>query len=876
MITTTPVKIVAMLCCCWLVSCSVFKPGSKPGNYVSKEVNLDSIIRKKPASLYELVTRKAVADKGFCNVYKTDEKYYFELPDSIFNKDILIVNRISKAAAQVRPDHDYAGYGADQIGEHVIQFCRGANNKVFIKKIEYSGSRSTDSSENGMYKAVQNSNLSPIMATFDIKSYSPDSSSLLLDLTDYINSDNELFYFSGQQRRSYNLGSMQDDKSYIQKVAAFPQNLEIRTVKTFNNSNPGMAMSLPYLTYELNTSMVLLPKTLMKTRTVDERVGYFGRGYVDFDIPHPQGFDGTWLVNRWRLEPKEVDMEKYKNGELVEPKKPIIFYIDPATPKKWVPYLITGVNAWQKAFEKAGFKNAVYALEAPTNDPEWSLEDTRHSAIVYKASWVQNASGPNVNDPRTGEILEAHINWYHNVTEILHDWYFAQASACDSAARKMIFDDTLMGKLITYVCSHEVGHTLGLAHNFAASASVPVDSLRNKNWVEKNGICPSIMDYARFNYVAQPEDGISEKGMIGQIGPYDEWAIEWGYRWLPNLKTAKEEKEFLNKWVLQKLEDPRLLYAYSGARCQSEDLGDDAVKAGGYGIRNLKRVMPQLVNWSKMPDETYSGVNKMEQELLDQFHTYLSLASQTIGGRYETPKTVGQKGTVLEYVPAAKQKAAVEFLQQQLFTTPKWLFNKETYTVTGGIGHIGLLNIQKDILNNMLSPQKLNRLISCQALQPTTAYTPNQFLNDLEDGIWSELIAGKPIDLYRRNLQKAYVAKLLGLQNAAGYNTAAVYTTDLSLIDLLSVVKAHKIKLLKKITAAMAKYKDEETVWHLTDLADRLKSTTEADLQPGAKRSTGNALTDDGKETYLLDAMPAYETILQSKLANCWGKPENK
>ncbi len=873
MIKARPAKIIAAIIIgCLFISCSSSnKITIRTKNIDSVIIKTDSSYKPKPKSFYETIIKKGTRDIGFCVIHKVDNRYYFEIPDSIFDKDILIVNRISKAAAQVKPDHEYAGYGADEIGENVIRFSRGANNKVFIKKMEYSGSRSADTSENGMYRAVLNSNLPPIMAAFDIKAVAPDSLSVVIDMTDYINNDNELFFFSGQQRKMYNLDNLQNDKSYIQNVSAFPLNIEIRTVKTFSNGNTSMAQSLPFLTYELNTSIVLLPAHPMKSRYVDERVGYFGRGYVDFDIAHPQGFSGTWLATRWRLEPKEEDMEKYKRGELVEPKKPIIFYIDPATPKKWVPYLIKGVNAWQKAFEKAGYKNAIYALEAPANDPSWSLEDTRHSAIVYKASWVQNASGPNVNDPRTGEILEAHINWYHNITEILHDWYFIQASTCDTTARKMIFNDSLMGKLITYVCSHEVGHTLGLAHNFAASSTVPVDSLRNKSWVEANGICPSIMDYARFNYVAQPEDSIGEKGLICQIGAYDEWAIEWGYRWFPQLKTAGEEKEYLNKWVIKKLEDPSLLYTWSGARSQAEDLGDDAVKAGTYGICNLKRIMPQLINWAKLPNENYDGIDKMESQLIDQFRTYLSHVSQIIGGRYETPKIVDQQGNILEYVSSEKQKAAVDFLQNELFKTPDWLINTNTASITGGLGHIGLLNIQKEVLNQIMSPQKINRLIYFQALQPAKAYTPNLFLTDLENGIWQELQSGQPISLYRRNLQRAYIAKMLSLQNAAGITFAAMYTADLSLTDLLPVVKAHKLQLLKKITAVLSTCKDEETKWHLADMVDRLTNPTESGSQTVNKKRNTTAFIEENENETLLDKVMPFEKVMEAKPLNCWG-----
>ena len=873
MIKTTP-AIVAAIMCCYLfpLISSAQKLAFKAKNIDEVIIQTDPSYKPTPKTFYETVKKRAIHDTGFCIIHKIDSRYYFEIPDSIFDKDILIVNRISKAAAPIKPDHSYAGYGADLIGENVIRFCRGASNKVFIKKMEYSGSRSVDTSENGMYKSVLNSNLSPISAAFDIKAFSPDSSSVLVDMTDYINNDNELFFFSGQQRKVYNLLDLQSDKSYVQNVAAFPVNIEIRTVKTFLNGNPGTLQSFPYLTYELNTSIVLLPERPMKPRYVDERVGYFGRGYVDFDIPHPQGFNGSWLATRWRIEPKDEDIEKYKKGELVEPKKPIIFYIDPATPKKWVPYLIKGVNAWQKAFEKAGYKNAIYALEAPANDPSWSLEDTRHSAIVYKASWVQNASGPNVNDPRTGEILESHINWYHNITELLHDWYFIQAASCDTAARKMIFDDSLMGKLITYVCSHEVGHTLGLAHNFAASSTVSVDSLRSKNWVSENGICPSIMDYARFNYVAQPEDSMTENELIGKIGAYDEWAIEWGYRWFPTLKTAAEEKDFLNKWVVKKLEDPRLLYAYSGAGSQTEDLGNDAVKAGRLGIKNLKRIQPLLADWAKLPNENYDGIEKMEAQLTDQFQNYLSHVCEDIAGRYETPKTVDQKGDKVEYLSTEKQKASVAFLQAELFNTPDWLMNKGTYSKTGGLGPIELLTIQKDILNEIMSPQKINRLIYCQALNPSKAYTPDEYLNDLEAGIWSELPGSKPINMYRRNLQRVYVAKILTLQNATVGPFSTMYTSTLSMLDLLPVLKAHKVHLLKQITNALSRCKDEETKWHLSDLAERLQGTQGGGFLIEKKAPNVAAGTEESNDDGLQDKVMPFEKMMQSTQLDCWGK----
>ncbi|MES2850649.1 MAG: zinc-dependent metalloprotease [Bacteroidota bacterium] len=857
----------------WLASCSTSKKNTGTTVISAVGIKTDSAYQLKPKSFYENIIKKGVDSKGFCLFHKVDNKYYFEVPDSVLGKDILVVNRIAKAAAQLRPDNNYAGYGADLIGENIIQFIKGSGNKIFIKKIEYSGIRSADSSENGLYRAVNNSNVSPIMAAFDIQAWAPDSSSVLIDITDYISTDNDLLFFSGAQKKLYGLGALQKDRSYIQQASAFPVNIELRSVKTFANNNNSTNLYMPYLTYELNTSMVLLPAIPMKSRLVDQRVGYFGRGYVDFDIPRPQGFNGTWLATRWRLQPKKEDIQRYLSGETVEPEKPIVFYIDPATPKKWVPYLIKGVNQWQKAFEKAGFKNAIYALEAPVNDPEWSLEDARHSAIVYKASSVQNASGPNVNDPRTGEILEAHINWYHNVTELLRDWYFMQASPSDPGARSMVPDDTLMGKLIAYVCTHEVGHTLGLAHNFGASSTVPVDSLRSKAYITANGICPSIMDYARFNYVAQPGDNLSQDEMIPVIGAYDEWAIEWGYRWLAPFASPATEKEYLNKWVSKKLEDPRLTFSYGGSQCQTEDLGDDPVKAGTYGIQNLQLIMPHLLQWTKLANENYEAVSKMEWQLLQQYRRYINNACRTIGAVYYTPKTIEQDGPVLQYAGREKQKATVAFLQKELFRTPQWLLNDQLVAITGGGGYTTLLDIQKNILNQLMNPLALKSLLYVQSQQPSTAYTPAQLLDDLENGIWSELPGNAIVSLYRRNLQKAYATQLLSLENSALNTANGMYVSDLSLTDLLSLIKAHRQKLYKKITAAIASCKDEDTRLHFEDLADRLKhNSTNTNNSQFKNNIPPDAINGgDEKNDMLPFRVPSFENyMLRSSNYRCW------
>ncbi|HEX5651600.1 MAG TPA: DUF5117 domain-containing protein, partial [Chitinophagaceae bacterium] len=504
----------------------------------------------------DIITDKAKTDEGLFSVHKVEEKYFFEIPDVLLGREILVVNRISKAAAGMRSG--FFGYAGDQIGQNVIRFEKGPNNKIFLRSISFA--EYAKDSTSPMFTAVTNSNIQPISASFDIKALSKDSTGSVIEITDYINGDNDILFFNSSLKSSQRIGSLQVDKSYVAGVRSFPINIEITTVKTYGrtptppSSIPGLTVSsggTGNITVELNSSMVLLPKEPMQARYFDPRVGYFAVGYTDFDL-NPQGVKPVTIVKRWRLEPKDEDVEKYKRGELVEPKKPIIFYIDPATPKKWVPFLMQGVNDWQIAFEQAGFKNAIMAQQAPSKaeNPEWSLEDARYSAIVYKPSEIGNASGPSIADPRSGEIMESHINWYHNVMELLRDWYFIQAAAVDPQARKMQFDDELMGQLIRFVSSHEVGHTLGLRHNYGSSSSVPVENLRNKAWVEANGHTPSIMDYARFNYVAQPEDNISQKGIFPRIGDYDKWAIEWGYRQFFSYKSPEEEKAHLNKWVI--------------------------------------------------------------------------------------------------------------------------------------------------------------------------------------------------------------------------------------------------------------------------------------------------------------------------------------
>jgi hypothetical protein len=588
------------------------------------------------------------------------------------------------------------------------------------------------------------------------------------------------------------------------------------------------------VTVELNTSLLLMPKTPMTPRLFDRRVGYFTDRYVQFPDDQ-QKVDRKEFAVRWKLEPKPEDLEKYKQGILVEPAKQIVYYIDPATPKQWHKPLIDGVNDWQKAFEKAGFKNAVVGKEWPENDSTMSLEDARFSVIRYLASDIENASGPQVHDPRSGEILESHINWYHNVMKLVHDWYMVQTAAVDPKARKMKFDDELMGQLIRFVSSHEVGHTLGLRHNMGSSSKTPVENLRNKAWVEANGHTASIMDYARFNYVAQPEDNINESGLFPRIGDYDKWALEWGYKYT-GIKDPEEDQKLNNKWIIDKLAaNPRLWFGGEGrsvdARAQTEDLGDNSMKASEYGIKNLKRILPALPTWTKEEGDKYENLSDIYSNVISQFNRYMGHVTRNVGAVNETFKSVEEAGDIYEPTSKAIQKEAVSFLHKQLFETPSWLLDKNILNKIANPTSLETIqSTQTGTLTSLLDGQRLFRLVAATNRYGSSTYSIIEYINDLHTGIWNELNSKKPIDGYRRNLQKAYAEKLIDLITPAsgpsiitmsfGGGTPAVNVKN---TDVISVARGELKALQAEINAAIPGTTDKMSKYHLQDVADRIK-----------------------------------------------------
>lgn len=809
-----------------------------PTDTVSKGIKVPNVLpptgpKAGPTPYQEVITDKAITQKGLFTVHKVEDKFYFEIADSILGRDILIVSSLSKAGADMRNGGNPNGYGGDQLHSNIVRFEKGPNNKIFMRDISY-GEYAKDSTM-PLYRAIMNSNIQPIALSFDIRTVHTDSISgktnNIIEMTDVINSDNDIFFAK--------FGAYQPDKSYPVEVKTYPVNTEIRVVKTYAKPpNPGGA-SGSLVTVELKASMVLLPMIPMQPRYADQRIGYFTSEYVDFNTD-PQGVKHTSMIARWRLEPRDEDLEKYKKGELVEPKSPIIIYIDPATPEKWIPYLIQGINDWQVAFEQAGFKNAIIGKRAPSpqKDSTWSLDDARHSALVYKPSIVSNASGPHTSDPRSGEIMETHINWYHNVMSLLRNWYMIQAGAVDPRARKMELDDSLMGQLIRFVSSHEIGHTLGLTHNFGSSSTVPIEKLRDKKWVEAHGHTPSIMDYARFNYVAQPEDNISEKGIFPRIGDYDKWAIEWGYRLFADIKDPKDEATMLNKWIIDSLsKNPRLWFGPQSSfgindpRCQNEDLGDNAMLAGQYGIKNLKRILIQLPVWTRVPNEGYRNLQLLYGELLKQYARYAGHVINNVGGMYINPKTIEEKGDPYTMVPKARQREAVAFLTEQVFKTPTWLFNKDIAAkIDPSLAEVNKTGM--NVIASLISVNRMSMLLNnSRGFGTARTYTCKELLEDVKKGVWTELYTHQPIDNYRRDLQNVYLDNLIRIiTNPLSAPLADLVAVQSSLpttmpgiqSDLIALVRTHLLLLKGEINIAISGIKDAVSKEHLRYAVEKI------------------------------------------------------
>ncbi|MEK6152936.1 zinc-dependent metalloprotease [Flavobacteriaceae bacterium 3-367] len=774
-----------------------------------------------------LVPKDAHSSQGLFTVHQVGSTYYFEIPDSLLNREILVVTRFIKTPAGA------GNYGGEKVGERTIFFEKGPENTLFLRVATLIG---TADEEDAIAKAVNNSSITPILKAFDIKERNEEAQSSLIDLTDFINSENPLLALTEAQKEAYRLSVLEKDRSYIKEIRSFPINTEIRTVKTYR-AKTGKGKSKKELpaavlsgavTLELNNSFIMLPRVPMRKRFYDSRVGYFASSYLEYGDDQ-QKVDRNIYIHRWRLEPKPEDLERWKNGALVEPKKPIVYYIDPATPKKWRPYLIQGINDWQVAFEQAGFKNAIMGKEWPENDPDMSLEDSRYSVLRYFASPRKNAYGPNIVDPRSGEILESHIGWYHNLLSLLHDWYMIQAGAVDERARKMTFDTALMGSLIRFVSAHEVGHTLGLRHNMAASYATPVENLRNADWLKKMGHTSSIMDYARFNYVAQPEDSIPAAYLMPRIGDYDKWAIQWGYSPKSPDSTAVQQRERLSQMVSDSIADnPRLWFGGEGRdfdpRSQSEDMGNNAMIASTYGIINLQRILPHLPEWTKeRSSDDYENLDRLYKALVDQYSDYLFHVAKNIGGIYTTPKTQGDGGAVYRPVPKQIQKEALVFLDHHIFRAPKWLLRNDILNaIQSPQSKESVTRTMEAIMLNLLGGSRLSRMtFIAERYGNENPYRPEEYLDDLNQLIWGEMNVFYQTNAYQRKLQKSYVANMIALYKPEKANgmveqllakLSEGYTSN---TDVRSLALSELLVLQRRIKGTIPVITDRLTIAHL-------------------------------------------------------------
>ena len=774
----------------------------------------------------KIVTKEYKTDKGLFNVHRKDDNYLFEIPDSLLKREMLMVTRIAKTASGI-------GFGGGKTNTQVLRWEK-KNKQILLRIVSHDV---VADSILPVHEAVINSNLEPILFSFPIKAISIDSTSTVIDATELFSKDIKPLGFPGFYRKLYEATKMDKTRSYIDRVSSYPLNIEIRHVKTYFANKAPSNSALGSITLEMSNSMVLLPKVPMKRRYFDERVGWFTRGQTDYGLDAQKSKRLTY-IDRYRLEVKDKDIEKFKRGELVEPKKQIIYYVDRATPKEWVPYIIQGVNDWNVAFETAGFKNAIIAKRAPTKeeDPDYSPEDIRYSVIRYLASPIPNANGPHVSDPRSGEILESDINWYHNVMTLLHNWFFIQTAAINPDARGNNFKTETMGKLIQFVSSHELGHTLGLPHNMGSSFAYPVDSLRSASFTNKFGTAPSIMDYARFNYVAQPEDkGVA---LMPNIGIYDKYAISWGYR--PILDTdARDEKPILDSWILKHVGDPLYRFGHQQAgstvdpSSQTEDLGDNAMKASAYGIKNLKIILPNLEEWTSEKGENYDNLSIMYGQVLSQFNRYMGHVTANIGGVYEEYKTTDQEGAVYKPVDKITQKEALKFVINELFNTPTWMLDKNILSKTEFSGSVERVRgLQARTLNSILDPGRMARMIENETSNGSLAFSLLNMMSDLRKGVWSEIYSKKSIGTYRRNLQRVYLDRLDYLLNKAknqkGKNSGYYKSSGINInqSDVKSIARG-ELKRIQRDAKAASKSGNTLTRYHLQDVVDRIDSILE-------------------------------------------------
>lgn len=797
----SPLKLFTAL----LISVSLFiTTCSSTQQAVKKSENISD----KDTSYSQLIPDDAETDSGLVTIHRTDDKLFYEIPDSLLGRDMLLISRLAKVPAELG---SYLNAGR-KIAERVIHWTRDGD-RILLKPVSY---QSVAADTLAIAYSVQANNFEPVLAVFEIEAESPDGDAVVIEVSDLYTSDAQAI--SGiptGAREEWEIRGLDDDRTFINYAHAYPQNVEVRHTLTFTSTGDP-AMGRGVFSVEMNQSMVLLPQKLMTSRQCDVRVGYFDTERVNYGSDALKA-DEECFINRWNLIPS--DKEAYMSGELVEPVEPIVFYIGREVPKRWRPYAIAGIEEWNEAFREAGFKNAVVAKIAPTEEdaPEWSAEDVRYSTLRWVASTTRNAMGPSVVDPRSGEIIESDIIWYHNHLRSYRNRLMIETGAANPEARTLRLPDDLIGETMQQVIAHEVGHAIGLPHNMIASNSYPVDSLRSPTFTQKYGVAASIMDYARQNYVAQPGDGVER--FIRKVGPYDLYAVEWGYRRFPDL-NAKEREKRLDEMILAHAGDPMYRFlswpdAAADPRAQTEDLGADHVEASRLGIKNLKRVVPNLIEWTSTSGETYEALDEIYGELLGMWSRYTNHVANVVGGIYANRKTFEQTGPVYSPVSKDKQKRAVEFLGDYVFDAPVWLLDDEILARVSRANAVDRMrSLQTRLLRNLLEPDRLQRLVEIESRWPDQAYPIAEFMDDVRQNIWSELESSRPeTSIYRRNLQRGYVDHLEQLLN----------NEETKGTDIRPVVRGQLSTLQDSIEENISSAGNEITQLHLNAMAKRIE-----------------------------------------------------
>ncbi len=769
----------------------------------------------------EVITSEAITDEGLFTTHRVGDKLYYEIPLDLLEKDMLLVSRIAGVPAGYGGGYVNAG---SKVNEQVVRWYKRGDH-IDMKVISF---ENQSEEESPIYRSVAANNFFPILFSSSIAAYNKPKNTAVIQVNDLF--EQEVSAINGMTpslKKEYKVKKLDQSRSFIQEVHSYPKNVEVKHVMTYEAEEPPEREQAGTISMLMNQSMVLLPDDKMQPRLADDRVGWFSVKKYDYNSDELKA-DDYEIIRRWRLEPK--DMEAYKRGELVEPKKPIVYYLDPATPEKWRPYFKQGIEDWNTAFEKAGFKNAIIAKDPPTKeeDPEFSPEDVRYSVVRYVASTTRNAMGPSVIDPRTGEIIESDIIWYHNHLRSYRNRFMIEAGAQNPAARTLKTPEAEIGEMMRMVIAHEVGHALGLPHNMKASSAYPTDSLRSAEFTRKFGLTPSIMDYARVNYVAQPGDeGVR---YIRMMGPYDLYAINWGYRYLPEATSPQDEKKTLDSWILAKAGDPIYEFGsgYGGydPQSQTESLGRDQVKASEYGLANLKKVVPKLIEWTSTDGDGYDDLEEVYRELTYMWRGYVNHVITNVGGVYETRKTADQDGVVYTAVPKEKQEAAVQFLNENAFTTPHWLLNQEILDRIEFAGAIERVQkLQDQAVTRLLEEERLKRMIENQQVNGSAAYTPLEMLNDVRKGIFEELYGSKPVDAYRRNLQRSYV------DAAAAYVEALEEKKDEAIIqsDIVALMRGELQRLKRDINNRKNRVSDQLTRYHWNDLVARIDAAMDVE-----------------------------------------------